>query len=52
MNRYLRFLKCLQRLTEKPLYIGGAIRLMGFFWSSMIQEPRPGIPRIYCIPEG
>jgi poly-beta-1,6-N-acetyl-D-glucosamine synthase len=34
-------LKCLQRLTEKPLYIGGAIRLMGFFWSSIIQEPRP-----------
>lgn len=34
-------LKCLQRLTEKPLFMGGGIRLMGFFWSLLIREPRP-----------
>jgi len=32
--------KCLQRLTEKPLFIGSFARLTGFFWSSMIREPR------------
>jgi len=33
--------KCLQRLTEKPLFVGSIARLMGFFWSSMIREKRP-----------
>ncbi len=34
-------LKCLERVTEKPLFIGTAARLTGFFWSSLIREPRP-----------
>jgi poly-beta-1,6-N-acetyl-D-glucosamine synthase len=33
--------KCLQRLAEKPLFIGSFARLAGFFWSSIIREPRP-----------
>ena len=33
--------KCLQRLAEKPLLLGSFARLAGFFWSSMIREPRP-----------
>jgi poly-beta-1,6-N-acetyl-D-glucosamine synthase len=38
---FFEILKCLQRLTEKPFYMGGGIRLMGFFWSSIIRESRP-----------
>jgi glycosyltransferase involved in cell wall biosynthesis len=34
-------LKCLERVTEKPFFIGTAARLTGFFWSSLIREPRP-----------
>jgi biofilm PGA synthesis N-glycosyltransferase PgaC len=33
--------KCLQRLAERPLLLGSFARLAGFFWSSMIREPRP-----------
>jgi biofilm PGA synthesis N-glycosyltransferase PgaC len=33
--------KCLQRVGEKPLFLGSFARLTGFFWSSMIREPRP-----------
>jgi glycosyltransferase involved in cell wall biosynthesis len=33
--------KCLQRVTERPLFIGSFARLTGFFWSSLIREPRP-----------
>jgi biofilm PGA synthesis N-glycosyltransferase PgaC len=33
--------KSLQRLAEKPFFIGTVARLVGFFWSSMIREPRP-----------
>ncbi len=34
-------LKCLQRLTEKPFFIGCFARLTGFFWSLVIRETRP-----------
>jgi hypothetical protein len=34
-------LKCLERVTEKPFFIGTAARLTGFLWSSLIREPRP-----------
>jgi hypothetical protein len=33
--------KCLQRLAEKPLFLGSFARLAGFFWSTIIREPRP-----------
>jgi poly-beta-1,6-N-acetyl-D-glucosamine synthase len=33
--------KCLQRLAERPILLGSFARLTGFFWSSIIREPRP-----------
>lgn len=33
--------KCLQRLTERPFFIGSFARLAGFFWSTIIRESRP-----------
>lgn len=33
--------KCLQRVGEKPLFLGSFARLAGFFWSSMLREKRP-----------
>lgn len=33
--------KCLQRVGEKPLFLGSFARLTGFFWSSIIREQRP-----------
>ena len=33
--------KCLQRLPEKPLLIGGLARLTGFFWSWVCRDKRP-----------
>jgi poly-beta-1,6-N-acetyl-D-glucosamine synthase len=33
--------KCLQRLGEKPFFLGSMSRLTGFFWSLAIREPRP-----------
>jgi poly-beta-1,6-N-acetyl-D-glucosamine synthase len=34
-------LKCVKRLPEKPFFIGGAARLMGFSWSYVRREKRP-----------
>jgi poly-beta-1,6-N-acetyl-D-glucosamine synthase len=34
-------LKCLERVTEKPFFLGSAARLIGFFWSTITREPRP-----------
>jgi len=33
--------KCLQRLGERPFFLGSISRLTGFFWSATIREPRP-----------
>ncbi len=33
--------KCLQRVTERPFFIGSVARLMGFSWSGVIRESRP-----------
>src|SRR5579863_864068 len=33
--------KCLQRLAEKPVFLGSLARLTGFFWSSIRREKRP-----------
>jgi glycosyltransferase involved in cell wall biosynthesis len=33
--------KCLRRIPQKPLFIGGIARLLGFSWSSLIHEDRP-----------
>ena len=34
-------LKCLERLPEKPFFIGGVARLMGFSWSYVRRDRRP-----------
>jgi glycosyltransferase involved in cell wall biosynthesis len=33
--------KCLERLSEKPLFIGGMARLAGFGWSWICRDKRP-----------
>jgi glycosyltransferase involved in cell wall biosynthesis len=35
------FLKCSLRVSEKPLVIGAALRLLGFTWCSIRMEKRP-----------
>jgi glycosyltransferase involved in cell wall biosynthesis len=34
-------LKCLERVIERPFFIGSCARLTGFFWSLVIRESRP-----------
>jgi glycosyltransferase involved in cell wall biosynthesis len=34
-------LKCLERLPERPVFIGGLLRLMGFTWSYACRDSRP-----------
>jgi glycosyltransferase involved in cell wall biosynthesis len=34
-------IKCGLRIPARPLVIGGAVRLAGFFWSYLRREPRP-----------
>jgi glycosyltransferase involved in cell wall biosynthesis len=33
--------KCLQRVPEKPILIGGIARWLGFWWSCVLRERRP-----------
>lgn len=33
--------KCLQRLPERPVLVGGIARLAGFFWSYVCRDKRP-----------
>jgi poly-beta-1,6-N-acetyl-D-glucosamine synthase len=40
-NPLFEILKCLQRLSERPVVIGSAARLAGFFWSCARKEARP-----------
>jgi glycosyltransferase involved in cell wall biosynthesis len=40
-NPLFETLKCLQRLPERPLLLGGAARLAGFFWSFVRRDVRP-----------
>ena len=33
--------KCVQRMPEKPFFLGGAARVAGFFWSWVCRDERP-----------
>jgi biofilm PGA synthesis N-glycosyltransferase PgaC len=38
---WFEIFKCIQRLPEKPLFMGSAFRLAGFFWSWVCHDKRP-----------
>jgi glycosyltransferase involved in cell wall biosynthesis len=40
-NALFETLKCLQRIPERPVFIGSAARLIGFFWSYIRKDARP-----------
>jgi poly-beta-1,6-N-acetyl-D-glucosamine synthase len=34
-------IKCLRRMPEKPFFVGGSARLLGFLWSYICRDARP-----------